>query len=131
METTDIAFMIGRILLGGYLVIAGFNHFKGARAMAGYAQSKGVPAPLLAVVASGALLFLGGLSVLTGIYPYVGLGLAALFLLGVTPKMHDFWNVQDPMQRMGEQVNFSKNVGLLGAILVLYAVATPWTWSLV
>jgi len=27
--------------------------------------------------------------------------------------------VQDPMQRMGEQVNFFKNIGLLGAILLL------------
>ena len=130
MEPTDIAFLIGRILLGGYFVMAGFNHFKGAKMMAGYAQSKGVPVPLVAVLGSGALLFLGGLSILTGFYPYLGLALAALFLVGVTPKMHDFWNIDDPMQRMGEQVNFTKNIGLLGAVLALYAVATPWTWSL-
>ncbi|MGB1586842.1 MAG: DoxX family protein [Thermoplasmatota archaeon] len=130
MEPTDIAFVIGRVLLGGYFVMAGFNHFKGAKMMAGYAQSKGVPVPMLAVLGSGALLFVGGLSILTGFYPYVGLALVALFLVGVTPKMHDFWNVEDPMQRMGEQVNFTKNAGLFGATLALYAVATPWVWGI-
>lgn len=130
MDATDLLFLIGRLLLGGYLLLSGFNHFKGAKSMAGYAQSKGIPAPLVAVIGSGALLFLGGFSILTGAFPYVGLGLVVLFLVGVTPKMHDFWNIEDPMQRMGEQVNFLKNLGLLGAILALYAVETPWAYSL-
>ena len=30
--------------------------------------------------------------------------------------MHDFWTIEDPMRRMGEQVNFAKNVALLGAV---------------
>lgn len=131
MEPTDIAFVIGRVSLGAYLLYAGIGHFLGRKMMAGYAQSKGVSAPLFAVLASGALLLAAGVSILLGIAPYVGLALAAVFFVGVTPKMHDFWNVEDPMQRMAEQVNFTKNVGFLGATLALYAVATPWTWSLV
>ncbi len=129
MEPTDIALLTGRLLFGGYFLIAGINHFRGAKMMAGYAASKNVPAPLAAVLGSGALLLLGGLSVLTGVYPYAGLALIGVFLIGVTSRMHDFWRIEDPMQRMGEQVNFMKNAGLLGAVLALYAVATPWAWS--
>lgn len=131
MEPTTIAFVIGRAVLGAYLLYAGIGHFAGRKMMAGYAQSKGVPAAMLAVLGSGALLLAAGASILLGIFPHVGLALAALFFVGVTPKMHDFWNVEDPMQRMGEQVNFTKNLGLLGAVLALYGVSTPWVWSLV
>jgi hypothetical protein len=36
--------------------------------------------------------------------------------------MHDFWRVQDPEKRQGEMINFSKNMGLLGAALALMGV---------
>lgn len=130
MEPTDIAFLIGRILLGGYFLIAGIAHFRGAKAMAGYAASKNVPAPLAAILGTGILLVLGGASILTGVYPYAGLALVAIFLVGVTPAMHDFWRVKDPMQRMGELVNFQKNVALLGAVVAFYVVGSAWPLSL-
>ena len=49
------------------------------------------------------MLALGGLSILSGVLPYVGLAMLAVFLVGVTPKMHDYWNHKDPMQRMGDR----------------------------
>ena len=33
--------------------------------------------------------------------------------------MHNFWSVQDPQQKMGDQINFFKNMALLGAALML------------
>ena len=33
--------------------------------------------------------------------------------------MHAFWKVQDPMAKMSERVNFTKNMALLGAALIL------------
>lgn len=130
MDPTDTLFLAGRILLGGYFLVAGISHFRGARMMAGYTASKNVPAPMAAVLATGVLLALGGLSIITGVYPYVGLALIAVFLVGVTPTMHDFWTVKDPMQRMGERVNFQKNMALLGAIAALSVVGRPWPVSL-
>lgn len=85
---------------------------------------------MAAVLGSGTLLLLGGLSVLTGTYPLVGLALLALFFLGVTPAMHAYWKVHDPMQRAAEQVNFLKNMALLGACLALAAVPQPWPLNL-
>lgn len=130
MEPTSIAFGLGRLLLGGYFLHAGYSHFRNAKMMAGYAASKNVPAPMAAILGTGVLLALGGTSVLTGLYPLVGLAMLALFLVGVTPAMHDFWRIEDPMQRMGERVNFLKNTALLGAVLALSVVATPWPYSL-
>jgi len=55
-----------------------------------------------------------------------------VFLAGVTPQMHNFWTVSDPMQRMGEMTNFMKSVALLGAALALLKLAEmqPWPYSL-
>jgi uncharacterized membrane protein YphA (DoxX/SURF4 family) len=119
METTVL--YLGRILFGGYFIYGGFNHFKILDMMSGYAQSKGVPMPKLLVAFSGLLLFVGGLSVLFDVLPSVGLVALVLFLIPVTLSMHAFWKVQDPTAKMGEMVNFMKNIALLGAVLILLA----------
>lgn len=109
----------GRLLLGGYFLFGAFNHFSNLQAMSGYAKLKGVPASSAAVLFSGLLLLVGGASVLLNVYPLVGLSALVLFLLPVTLIMHAFWKVDDANSRMGEVVQFTKNMALLGAILVL------------
>ena len=123
-------FLIGRLVLGGYFIFGGFNHFKMLTMMSGYAQSKGVPTPKAAVAFSGLLLLVGGLSILLGIYPTVGAIALVVFLAPVTFMMHAFWKVQDAQMKMGEQVNFMKNLALLGAVLMLLAIPQPWSSSL-
>jgi len=125
----DIVFVIGRILLGGFFVANGINHFRNLNMMAGYAKSKGTPASTLAVGGTGVLLLLGGLSLVFGFQPLVGAALLVIFLLGVSFKMHNYWTVQDPQAKMGEQVNFMKNMALLGALLMLVAIPRPWALS--
>ncbi len=125
----QIAFLIGRIIVGAYYISSGIRHFTKLNMMAGYARSKRVPAPKLAVADSGALLLIGGLSILLGFQPRIGVAAIVLFLLGVSPMMHNFWTMQDPMQRMGEMVNFTKNMALLGCTLMFLAIPQPWAYS--
>ena len=56
--------------------------------------------------------------------------LIVLFLLVVTPLIHDFWNAADPGQRLGDFVNFTKNAALLGAALMMLLLPRPWPYSL-
>ena len=127
----EVAFLIGRVLFGAVLAFTGLNHFTDVDAMAGYAESKGVPAARLSVLASGGMLLVGGLLIAAGLFPLVGAGALATFLLVATPKMHDFWNVDDPQQRQSEMTNFLKNVALLGTALALLALAgEPWPYAL-
>ncbi len=119
MET--IVLYLGRILLGGYFMYKGFNHFKMLEMMAGYAQSKGAPMPKFSVAFSGLLLLIGGASVLFDVLPVVGLLALVLFLVPVSVIMHAFWKIEDPMAKMGEMINFTKNFALLGAVLILLA----------
>lgn len=125
-----IAYLIGRIIFAGFFIMAGFNHFASLNSMSGYVKAKGVPAPSLAMGGSGVLLILGGLSLLLGFDPVIGIILLIIFFLGVTPVMHAFWKVEDPAARMGERVNFMKNVALIGALLMMLAIPSPWPFSL-
>jgi putative oxidoreductase len=126
----DIAFLIGRIIAGGYFIMGGFNHFKNLGMMTGYAKSKGTPAPALAVGGSGVLLLLGGFSLLLGYQPIVGIVLLIVCILGFSFGMHNFWSVQDPQMKMAEMTNFLKNMALIGFLLMLVAIPMPWPMSL-
>lgn len=125
-----VVFLIGRLILGVYYLFNASNHFFRLDAMSAYAQSKKVPAPKLAVLVSGVLLLVGGLSLLTGFQPLVGIIALVLFFLPVTLVMHAFWKVQDQMAKIGEMVQFQKNVALMASALMLLAIPTPWPFSL-
>src|SRR5690242_17762752 len=113
---------LGRFIFGGFFAYNGINHFKQVEGMAQYAAAKGVTEPRAAVLGSGAMLLAGGTSLMLGLRPKMGAGLVTLFLLGVTPKMHDYWKQEDPAQRQSEMINFYKNVALLGAALAILGV---------
>jgi uncharacterized membrane protein YphA (DoxX/SURF4 family) len=82
------------------------------------------------VAFTGSLLVLGGLSFILGVYPVVGVILLAAFLLPVSFMMHNFWNITDVQQKMGERTNFLKNMALLGAVLMTLAIPRPWPFSI-
>lgn len=107
----DALFLVGRILVGVFYLMNALNHFRNVDMMSGYAASKGVPAPRAMVQLTGLMLLVGGLSILLGAYPTLGVAVVVVFLVVVAFWMHNFWTVQDPMQRMGEMVNFGGPLG--------------------
>jgi len=126
----DVIFLIGRIIVGLYYIISAANHFMQLEMMSGYASSKNVPASKLAVIVSGLLLLIGGLSILTGFQPVIGVIALAIFFLPVTFMMHNFWAVEDEQMKMNEMINFMKNMGLLGSALMFLAIPQPWPLGL-
>jgi putative oxidoreductase len=124
-----IALLVGRVLLGGVLAFMGINHFLQTDGMAGYAEAKGVPFPRAAVLFSGGQLAFGGILLAVGAYPAIAAGALASFFLVVTPTMHDFWAAPDD-QKQDEMTGFLKNVGLLGASLLVLALAgQDWAYA--
>ena len=125
----ELLFFIGRLLYGGYFLKMGVNHFKNTDALTGYAGSKGVPKPRLAVLGGGVLLLLGGLGIVLGVYVQLAVLSLVIFLVPVSYKMHAYWNDTDPNIKMANMVNFQKNIALLGAALAFLAIPTPWALS--
>jgi len=126
----DDLFLLGRVIFGGFFVYSGAHHLVATSMMAQYAAAKGVPMPEVAVIVSGLLVLAGGLAVIFGFQPYIGAACIALFLIVVTPTIHNFWAAPDAATRIGDLTNFTKNVALFGGSLALFGVPRPWPYSI-
>jgi putative oxidoreductase len=123
-----VALLAARGLFGGVLAFIGLNHVLQTDGMTQYAAHEGLPAPRLSVLASGAALVLGGLSIVLGVLPLVGGLTVAGFLLVAAVTMHDFWAVPAD-QRQDEMTQFLKNAALAGGAIAFAAIAGQ-AWSL-
>jgi len=65
----DELFLVARILFGVILAFMGLNHFMQLDQMSQYASFKGLPAPQLSVIASGAVLAAGGVGIVPVLRP--------------------------------------------------------------
>jgi uncharacterized membrane protein YphA (DoxX/SURF4 family) len=66
---------------------------------------------------------------LLGVYPLVGIILLIIFLLGVSFRIHSFWKVDDQQMKQIDTINFTKNMALVGALLMFLLFPHPWPMS--
>jgi len=125
----DILYLISRIVLGFYFLMNAWNHFTRVKMMSGYTSSKGVPMPGLAVVGTGAQLAVGAVMLLLGWYVWVGSLVLIVFLVPVAFLMHNFWTVKDEQMRMIEMAQFTKNIAIAGALLMVLAYSNATEWN--
>ena len=85
---------------------------------------KGIPAPQLMLVGAIVFLIAGSLSVIVGFKARIGATLLLIFLVLATYYFHDFWNVTDPAVKQDQMIHFLKNVGLMGAMVLIIANGT-------
>ena len=109
--------LVGRILYSSIFLMSAPGHFKAGTIA--YAAGQGVPLASIAVPLSGVIALLGGLSILLGFKAKYGAWLIVLFLVPVTLMIHKFWGISDAMMAMNQQVNFMKNLSMLGAALMI------------
>lgn len=119
--------LLGRIFFSLMFIIAGFGHFSDATI--GYAANQGVPYAGLLVPFAGLLAIFGGLSVMFGYKTRIGAWALVLFLVPVTLKMHAFWTFSDPATAYAQQVNFMKNLSMLGGALA-FAYFGPGAYAI-
>ncbi|MBI2619123.1 MAG: DoxX family protein [Ignavibacteriales bacterium] len=113
--------LVARILFSMVFIVNGLmGHFGSLDAMAGYADMKGVPLPQVAVVITGIMIVLGGLSILLGVYVRVGALLLVFFLVPTALIIHNFWTLEDEMARMNDMAHFMKDLALAGAAFLIW-----------
>lgn len=118
--------LLGRFFFAVIFLLSGPRHFMSQTI--GYAASQGVPLASIAAPFSGVLAILGALSIILGYRAKIGAWLIVLFLVCVTPMMHRFWGVTDPMMYQMQFIMFMKNLSMLGGALLLSQVgAGPWS----
>jgi putative oxidoreductase len=120
-----IVSVVGRVLLCTIFFMAAVgNKIPNFQAIAGYMAKEGVPAPQ--IMLAGAIVFLiaGSLSVILGYKARIGAALLLVFLVLATYYFHDFWTLSDPQAQQEQTIQFMKNLGLMGAMLLVIANGT-------
>ncbi len=111
-------FFLGRLLFGLIHVFYGLRHFWLMGDYAKRARKRGVPLAKSMVTLTGALLIVGGLSIITLRYFEEGIWLLLLFYLPTTLLIHEFWR-EKGKKRTEEFEAFMKNMVIVGALLMM------------
>jgi uncharacterized membrane protein YphA (DoxX/SURF4 family) len=98
------------------------GHLGSYQQLRGYAASKRIPAAGPAVLISGVAIALAGVGIAAGIWPDLAALILAIFLFLTAFLMHNFWTIQDAGTRAADMVHFQKDLALMGAALVVFAV---------
>ena len=120
-----IGAVLGRILLCTiFLLSAVGNKIPNFQAVAGSMAKEGVPAPQVMLAGAIVCLIAGSLSVILGYKARIGAALLLVFLVLATYYFHDFWTLSDPQAQQEQMIQFLKNLGLMGAMLLVIANGT-------
>lgn len=120
--------LLGRLLLGGFFLVAGLGKFAGLEGTAGYIASQGLPMPGVLAFLTAALETLGGLALMLGWQVRIAALALAAFTLLASALFHAYWAVPAE-QAFVQQLLFNKNLALTGGLLMLVALGAGG-WSL-
>ncbi len=115
--------VVGRALVAAPFVVLGLDAARDPAGRVDLAREFGVPLPELAVRANGAGMVAGGAMLVAGIAPRATSAGVAALMVPTTLSAHAYWRDDDPGTRRGNRIQFWKNVGLVGGLVVAAASA--------
>ncbi len=112
--------LAGRTILGLYFVLPGaLLKILDPAGTSEYMAAHGMVMIPLFLGLTIALQLGGGLSLILGYRASLSAFLLAGLTLVISLVMHDFWSVEDALQRAHETQNFVKNLGIMGGLLAI------------
>ena len=117
----DIAALIGRVLLVALFLLSGFGKISDFAGTAAYIGSKGLPLPAVGAAIAIVMEVGVGLLVLVGWKARAAALALAVFTVVAGVLFHAYWADADAAARMGDFINFWKNVSIAGGFLMVSA----------
>jgi putative oxidoreductase len=117
---SNAAALVGRILLAALFIKSGFGKIGGFEGTVGYIASKGLPLPQLGAIIAILVELGGGILLAIGFKARWTALVMALFTLVAGVFFHNYWAVE-AAQRMGQEINFWKNISIAGGMLMVFA----------
>jgi putative oxidoreductase len=117
----DVAALIARVLLAAIFLLSGFSKIGGFAGTASYIASHGLPFPELGVVLAIVVEVGCGLLVLIGWKARGAALVLAIYTVVAGILFHPYWAAADAAARMGNYINFWKNVSIAGGFLMVFA----------
>jgi putative oxidoreductase len=117
--------VLGRVMLCTIFVMSTVgNKIPNFNAVADLMGTKGIPAPKVMLVGAIVFLIAGSLSIILGYKARIGATLLLIFLVLATYYFHDFWHVTDEKVKQEQMIQFMKNLGMMGAMVLIIANGT-------
>jgi len=120
-NVNDAVVLVGRILLAAIFIKSGFGKITGFEGTVGYIASKGLPLPQIGAIVAILVELGGGILLAVGFKARWAALAIAIFTLAAGIIFHNYWTIADAAQRMGQEINFWKNVSMTGGLLLAYA----------
>lgn len=118
---TDLARLIGRLLLALIFILSGLNKITTFATFSEGLAAGGLPAAQILSVLAIVLELGAGLALAIGFQGRLAaLGLV-LFTVVATAIAHRFWEVADPAAQQMQMIMFLKNVAIIGGLLHVWA----------
>lgn len=116
--TSDFLLLFGRIMLGWIFMRSGYGKIFDIAAVGATFPARGIPAWMAYVSVPAE--FFGGIALIVGFATrYVAI-ILFIFTVVATFSSHRYWDFTDPAVRRVQDVNFWKNISILGGILVAF-----------
>ncbi|WP_448190838.1 DoxX family protein [Azospirillum sp. sgz301742] len=124
----DSVLLLARLLIGAIFVQSGFGKLTGLAAFTASMEGMGVPMASVTAPVGACVEFFGGLAIVLGAWTWLAAILVAGFTVVASFIAHRFWDAPAD-QRMMQNIQFMKNVAIVGGLLALVA-AGPGRFSL-
>tara|TARA_B100000925_G_scaffold31138_1_gene20657 strand:+ start:576 stop:965 length:390 start_codon:yes stop_codon:yes gene_type:complete len=113
-------YITGRVLIGLYFLIPGIFKILSFSEYIQIVTINDVPFPALSLIIVIMCQLIFGSSIILGRFLKVGSIVLALNVVLFNFYIHDFWNINDVINKNHEIQNFIKNSAIIAGLLVLY-----------
>lgn len=116
-QAQRVLLLVGRALLGLYFILPGIMKITGWSGTVEYMAAHEVPLIPVLLVVTIVLQVGGGACLLLGYRAQLMAFLLAGLTLMISLFMHDFWNMEEGLQRAHEMQNFIKNLAIMAGLM--------------
>ena len=113
-------YLTGRVLIGLYFLIPGIFKVLSFSEYIEIVTTNDVPLPALSLILVILCQLIFGSSIILGRFLKIGSIVLAVNVVLFNFYIHDFWNVNDVINKNHELQNFIKNTAIIAGLLVLY-----------
>ncbi len=111
--------LLSQMLLAGVFIKGGADAFIQPGGRVELVARAGLPNPKIAVELNGAAMVVGGSMLALNIAPRLAAAGLLASMVPTTVIGHAFWKAEDEAARKTHQVQFLKNLGIIGGLLLL------------
>ena len=119
LAINNLTLLSGRFLMGVYFILPGISKIVDFEGTSGYMANHGVPLVSLLLVITIILQLALGLFMIVGFQTKLTAFLLAGMVLVISIFMHNFWSMEDGINKTHETQNFFKNMGIMAGLLMV------------